>query len=140
MRTTHCFVLALVALAFTAACGGPLRYELRGSPKAPEADAEIVAEINEAARMTKLQITVQHLAPPDRLDEDGEAFVVWARPDSSGEWGRVGALKYDAGERKGELLEASVPESAFDLLVTVEEDASPKSPSSSVVLSQEVHD
>lgn len=138
MRATHGFILAFVALAFTAACG-PLRYELKGSPKAPEADAEIVAEVNEAAKMTKVQITVNHLAPPDRLHEDGKEFVVWARHDSSSEWGRVGALKYDADERKGEFLDASVPEIEFELLVTVEEDASPKSPSSNAVLSQEVN-
>lgn len=132
--------LALVLAAGLVACGGPLHFASHGTPKAPDAEAEIVADVNANESITKINIQAEHLAPPDRLAEEGSAFVVWARKDDGKEWQRVGALKYDADKRKGELTDASVPHTAFDLAVTVETKTAPPTPSPNVVIFQRIED
>lgn len=131
-------VLATAAGALLAACGGPLKYEVKGSAKAPEADAVIVAEVKKDAGMTTITIDAQHLAPPDRLSDGGKAFVVWTKGEKP-KWHRVGALQYKDGDRKAHIEGASVPVTAFDLQVTVESDPSPEKPSDVVVLQQHVN-
>src|SRR5262249_38216864 len=108
-----------------------------GSPKAPDLDASIEAEVKKDTGMTMLKVNAEHLAPPDRLGS-GKHFVLWAK-DEKGKWGRVGALKYDDGDRRGKLDGASVPATSFEVQVTVEKDSAPDSPSSDVVFSQHVN-
>src|SRR4051812_19282768 len=72
-------VLALLASAALTACGGPLHYAPKGTPKAPEADAQVTAEVDEKASMTHLSILAEHLAPPARLQDGASTYVVWTR-------------------------------------------------------------
>jgi hypothetical protein len=139
MMRAKSLMMGLLAGAFAVAlvgCG-PLTYSIKGSPKAPDLDAQIEAAVNKDAAMTQLKIQAEHLAPPDRLGS-GKHFVVWAK-DEKGKWTRVGALKYDDGDRKGKLEGASVPAVSFDLQVTVEKDSSPEGPSSDVIFAQHVN-
>jgi hypothetical protein len=129
---------AAMASALLAGCGGPLKYTIKGTPKAPEIDAQIVADVKSDAAMTTLKINAEHLAPPARFASGGKVFVVWTKGEKP-KWHRVGALKYDEGDRKGSIEGASVPVTAFDLQITVEGDAAPDGPSSDVVLSQHVN-
>jgi len=128
------FALAL------AACGGPLEYAVKGSPRAPDADAKIVAEVNSSTVLTNVSIEAEHLAPPDRLMPGATAFVVWARKDQSSEWQRIGSLAYDPDKRTGSLPQATVPLTSFELIVSAEQQNAPKSPSPHVVLSQKIAD
>lgn len=132
--------VALLLSALLAACGGPLRYAPKGTPKAPETDAHLIAEVDEKGSITHLTITAEHLAPPGRLQEGASTYVVWARKDDSVAWQRVGALDYDEGDRKGSLKAASVPFVTFDVIVSIEKQAAPASPSGDVVLQQRVQD
>jgi hypothetical protein len=129
---------ALVTAAALAGCGGPLKYAVKGTEKAPEVDAQIVADVNRDAAMTSIKVNAEHLAPPDRLASGGKVFVVWTKGDKP-KWHRVGALKYEEGSRKGSIEGASVPVTAFDLQITVEKDPAPDGPSSDVVLKQHVN-
>jgi hypothetical protein len=138
--TLRSSVLIVAASALLVACGGPLKYAPKGTPKAPEMDAHLVAEVDEKASITHLTIVAEHLAPPGRLQDGGSTYVVWTRKNDGAQWQRVGALKYDEGDRKGELMSASVPLTAFDLVVSIEKQASPESPSSDIVLQQRVQD
>jgi hypothetical protein len=128
----------MAASALLAACGGPLKYEIKGGPKAPEVDATLIADVKKDAGMTTITIDAQHLAPPERLGDGGKVFVVWTKGEKP-KWHRVGALQYKEGDRKARIEGASVPVTAFDLQVTVEKDASPDGPSSDVVLQQHVN-
>jgi hypothetical protein len=134
------FVGAICASALLAGCGGPLKYEVRGTPKAADADGKIVANVDKAAAMTKLVIDLAHLAPPERLRSDGKTFVVWVRKSGKDTWQRIGALKYDEGDRTGQIHEASVPLTEFDLVVSVEKEADVESPSGDVIITQRVAD
>ena len=140
IRDRRSSVLVLLASALLAACGGPLRYAPKGTPKAPETDAHLIAAVDEKAHITHITITAEHLAPPGRLQEGGTTYVVWTRKDDSSAWQRVGALEYDEGDRKGSLTEASVPFTTFDLVVSIEKQAAPASPSADIVLQQRVQD
>jgi hypothetical protein len=130
--------LALVLSAVLAGCGGPLRFAPHGTPKAPDAEAVIMADVNQSSAITKLQITTEHLAPPDRLGDGGTTFVVWAKKVDGKEWNRVGALKYDADKRTGTLEDASVPLTSFDLAITVETQPAPSTPSPTIVVFQKI--
>ena len=131
-------VLTLVLCAALAACGGPLKYAPKGTPRAPECDANITADVNKDASITRLVITAEHLAPPGRLQEGGTTYVVWARKADGSQWQRVGAIKYDEGSRKGDLTEASVPLTEFELIISIEKQPAPDAPSGDVVISQKV--
>ena len=133
-------VLALLLCAMLAACGGPLRFAPKGTPKAPEADAEVVADVDQKTSLTRLTVKVEHLAPPDRLQPGGTTFVVWVRKMSGPDYQRVGALAYDADGRKGEIIDASVPLTSFELIVSIEKQPAPDQPSRDVVIMQKVQE
>jgi hypothetical protein len=141
MRGTIMTWAAVAALgAALAGCGGPLNYAIHGSPKSPELDAGVTAEVRKEQVMTALKITAEHLAPPDRLAGGSTTFVVWARGLGDKDvWQRVGAFKYDGGSRKGGLDGASVPLTTFDLSITLERQPAPGSPSNDVLFSQRVN-
>ncbi|AUX20534.1 hypothetical protein SOCEGT47_010060 [Sorangium cellulosum] len=140
MRGHASKVLRLAVVAFAcammAACGGPLRYTPQGIGKAPGADAVVIADINFDAAMTRLDVTAKNLPPPERLDASSTAFVVWARPDGSAPWQRIGALNYDADGRTGKLKDVSVPLTRFELVVSLEKNINPEEPSSEIVFQQ----
>jgi hypothetical protein len=121
-----------------AGCGGPLKYAIHGSPKAPEIDATIVADVNKDGVFTSLKINIDHLAPPDRLGSGGKVFVVWAK-DDKGKWQRVGALKYEGDARKASIEGASAPITAFDMKITVESDPAPEGPSGDTLLGRRIN-
>ena len=121
---TRGFVAFLLCAAM-AACGGPLRYAPHGTQKAPDADAEIVADVNEDSKFTRINIKVEHLAPPSRVLAGATTYVVWARQSDGAPWQRIGALAYDEEKRGGELMEASVPLIGFDLIISAEKESAP---------------
>jgi len=130
---------ALFLPLLLAACGGPLKYSVPSTSRAPGADAKIVADVAPGQGQTRLEMAVANLAPPARVAEKATAYVAWYRKNSSATWSRVGGLAYDEGDRQGKLS-GSVPEIAFDLAVTAEQSDSPASPSPDVILAQRVED
>jgi hypothetical protein len=109
-----------------------------GTEKAVGADAEVIAVVNADQSTTKFDIHAMHLPPPGRIVEGADTFVVWERRDNSQPFIRVGSLKYDPNSREGEMHEATVPETAFQLVITAETGPFPGSPSNSVVFEQVV--
>lgn len=131
---------SLVGFALLAvACGGPLQYQVPSSPKAPGADAKIVADVAEDQGQTRLEMEVTNLAPPNRVNQNAKVFVAWYRKGPSAIWSRIGGLKYDEDDREATLT-GSVPETAFDLSVSAEATEAPASPSADVVIAQRVQD
>jgi hypothetical protein len=128
-----CSVLLLVL----AACGGPLKYQLRGTQISPGADATVVAKVDDGLGKTELEIDAKNLAPPDRLLDDGKVFVVWARKDEKAQWSRLGALETEDEGRSGKGR-FTTSETAFDLVISAEKDAQAASPSGKTVFEQRV--
>ncbi|MBZ5710596.1 hypothetical protein [Nannocystis pusilla] len=98
-------------------------------------DAKIVAKKNKTGTYA-VTLDITNLAPPSRLDAEATAFVVWL---VSGDLPavRAGTLAYDEGDRRGQL-EASSPNAAFTVLITLEKDPTPASPSGKGILSAAV--
>jgi hypothetical protein len=127
--------VCLALLSF--ACGGPLKYQIASTPKAPGADAHLVATVNESQHQTTFELEVKNLPPPDRVAEGATDYVAWSRKNSSATWARLGSLKYESGDRGGSMS-GSVPETAFDFQMSAEKAALAASPSTDVVFSQRV--
>lgn len=130
-------LLSLVVSLLATACSGPLKYSVRGS-RDPGADLNVTAEVNSGSNITVLDLLAVNLAPPDRISTGATSYVVWARRNAEAGWVRLGALDYDAESRKGQLLKASTPEIAFDLMVTAESMGTAASPSPDAVFQQRV--
>lgn len=137
MKSLRYLALTLILTAPLTACGGPLRYEVPSTAKAPGADAKIVADVQEDQHQTQLEVAVENLPPPGRIAEGSSTYVAWYRKDSHAVWARIGAIDFDMDARSGSL-KGSVPEAAFDLEITAEADLSPASPSAHVVFSQHI--
>jgi hypothetical protein len=129
-----CFGLLGVLLA---ACGGPLKYDVVSTPRAPGADAHIVATVNESQHQTQLELTVENLAPPERVASSATTYIVWYRTDSGKQWARVAGLNYDADSRSGEL-KGSVPEIQFEMEISAEDSIEAASPSPHIVFAQTI--
>ncbi len=132
---------ALLGVAFaliTAGCSGAQTYEPRSTALAPDSDATIVANISKEHGQARLTVTIEHLAPPERVTSGGAHYVVWSRQNTSVPWHPVGALVYDEGNRRGELAETTVAALSFDVQITAESHMAPATPSKSVVVSQHV--
>lgn len=127
----------LALLLAVAACGGPLKYQVASTEKAPGADAKIVADVKSEQGLTQVEIDAQHLPPPGRVTEGATTFVVWQRKDASGQWARLGGLEYDEAARTGKWM-GSVPHTAFELVVSAEKQADVGSPSGDTVFKQSV--
>jgi hypothetical protein len=98
-------------------------------------DAEIVVKKNKTGTYA-VTLDVINLPPPSRLDADASAFVVWLVTEGSPAV-RAGTLAYDEGSRRGRL-QATSPNKAFNVLITLEKDASPLSPSGKGILNAAV--
>lgn len=137
MRLNSSIACVLVCLA--AACGGPLKYNPTSTAKAPGAKAELVAEVNQKQNNTRVDLEIEHLAPPAAVQPGTRVYVVWQRKGSDKAWTRIGSLDYDESSRKGHLKAVSVPETAFDLEISAEESTEVASPSGGVVFEQSVN-
>jgi len=138
MKITRQQTLWPVLVLSLFACGVQ-KYELRGNSLAPAADAHITAKINKRQNVTKLEIDATNLTPPDRLVENGSAFVVWTRADSKAAWSRSGALALNDEGRAGRA-ELTVPEEAFDLAISAEDGANVATPSGKTIFERRVQD
>ena len=130
-------VNAALLLVLLSACGGALKYNLKGTQLSPGSDAKLVANVDEGRNVTQLDLRATNLTPADRILEGGTTYVVWQRRDSNTPWARLGALELvDEGRAGAAIL--SVAETAFDLLVSVEQAPTVASPSGKIVFEQRI--
>lgn len=98
-------------------------------------DATIVAKKNKTGTYA-VSLDIINLAPASRLDPEATTFVVWLVSKDAAPV-RAGVLAYDEGDRQG-ALEATSPNSAFNLLVTLEKETSPAGPNGKKILDVKV--
>lgn len=131
---------ALLLLVLATGCSGTLTYQVR-SPIDIQADAKIVARVQEAQHQTQIEVVVTKLAPPERVKPEGTytTYVGWARAGEDVSWSRLGALKYDADDGTGELT-ATTNQTAFDLAISAEASGDAEAPSEAIVFMQRVEE
>jgi hypothetical protein len=127
----------VVGMALLTACGGPLKYEVKGSQLSPGSDARVHAEVDAARHVTEVEVEAKNLTPAERLVDGGNTYVIWARKSADAPWSRVGALALEDDGREGKA-KLTVPETAFDLEISAESSPSVASPSGKIVFEQAV--
>lgn len=124
--------LALTGLTGLASCAAGRTIPLASTPGVPAAAGEVEAKRTDN-RNTEVEVTVEHLAPPERVAKGATTYVVWARPlagDAKPQ--NLGAMSVNA-DREGSLKTKTAHES-FELLITPEKTPTATSPSNDAVL------
>lgn len=117
------------------ACGGHSS-TMNAAPATPAAKANIDAREGENGN-TKLEVEVEHLAPPASVAQDASVYVVWAKPHAGDPTAQnLGALQVDS-DRKGKL-DTVTPLRSFDVLVTPESSSQVTRPTHDPVLTGKV--
>ncbi|MBL9103209.1 MAG: hypothetical protein JNL82_19845 [Myxococcales bacterium] len=125
----HHILLSVLLVSSAAGC----KTTVKSATEAPAlgADATIVAKKNKTG-VYGVSIEVINLAPAPRLDAESTNYVVWLVTKNAPAV-RAGALSYDEDDRRG-VLEATCPSAQFNVMVTLEKDANPASPSGKGIL------
>lgn len=125
-------VSTIALLSAIAACSGAMNLRLTASPEIPAAQstAKITSTDN---GNTKIDLKVEHLAAPGRVNSTASVYVVWVRadhPDARPQ--NIGALRVD-GDLNGEFIGVT-PLKSFDLFVTAESSQAASQPTGNRLL------
>ena len=134
----HCFTLAMLIATGIAAfsCAGSRDLRLTTSPDIPAAEGTARIGTTDNGN-TKIDLTVVHLASPERVAPGTTVYIVWIRGNESGAQPQnLGALRVD-DKLKGSLSTVT-PLRAFDLYVTAEPSQSSTMPTGKTLLSTTV--
>lgn len=102
--------------------------ELRSSDTIPSAQGRLAVKGTEGPNQV-VDLTVQHMAPANRVKSGATAYVVWLRPDAAKEPINMGVLSVDK-DLKGKL-EFKTPFPKFEVFVTAEASPAIQAPSES---------
>ncbi len=128
MRGVHLLVPVL-AICCTAVCEAK-SFHLTASSIVPAARGKV--EIGkDRNKNTKVKLSAQHLAPPDKLAPPKESYVVWLQEKGSDPENQ-GQLKVN--NKLEAKFQTVTPRTNFDIFVTAEPDANGKAPSGPEVL------
>jgi hypothetical protein len=129
--------LAPILLVLAAiSCAGSKTLHLVASPDVPAAQGTLKTDTTSNGN-TRIVLSVDHLASPDRVVAGTTTYVVWVRDvDSGGQIQNLGALRVD--DRLRARMDAVTPLRRFELLVTAEESALATAPTNRALLQARV--
>lgn len=130
MRTaTKIFLAASCALI---ACSGAQTTPLVATQQVPAAEGRVQTR-RTSNQNTDVDVSVEFLAPPNRVAPDATTYVVWAQALGDGSKPQnVGAMRVGA-DRTGSL-KTKTPHQSFDLMVTPEASPTAAEPTNEPVL------
>jgi len=132
---------ALVALTCTLAlaavsCAGSSKLQMTASPDIPAAQSSVKISPTENGN-TQIDLKVEHLALPARVDPAATVYVVWVRGNDTGAQPvNLGALRVD-NDLEGNFTGVT-PLRAFELYVTAETSQAVTIPAGKTLLSTTV--
>jgi hypothetical protein len=134
LQRTHArWLVALCIVA--AACGADGRFVIIGTARAPSTSG--IVEVDDIdGGSTLVNVHLEHLHPPTRLDPGYTGYVVWFEHEGQAPI-RAGTLTYDASARTGDFSGTS-PMQAFVVKITAEREAAPSRPGTHVIAAQAV--
>lgn len=136
MRKLYTLAVALAALVLVG-CSSDSHVRLQGGSQVPAAQGDIKLSTGPNAN-TRIELSVQHLAPPDRVAAGAMVYVVWARPFQQGAMPQnLGALQVN--DKLEGTLATVTPLRNFELLITAEQAATVQQPSGSPILSAPIN-
>lgn len=137
MKTHRFMIVMLIAIGFTAfSCAGPRELRLTSSPDIPAAQGIATISATDDAN-TKIDLTVEHLASPERVAPGTTVYIVWVLGNDTGAQPQsLGALRVN-DDLKGSIS-AMTPLRAFDLYITAEPSQASTVPTGKTLLSTTV--
>ena len=127
IKTLLSSMVIVLALAHCAGSTG----SLRSSSSTPAASGKVKTKVGQNGN-TKIELQVEHLAPPKAVDSEATTYVVWVEDHDSGRVTNLGALQVN-DDLKGKVSTAT-PFTKFDLFITPERDVTSAYPSGQHVL------
>jgi hypothetical protein len=123
-------VLALAGLTVLTSIGSAKKFPLTAAASIPAARGQVdVGHDNNGN--TKVEVKVEHLAPPENLTPPRTAYVVWFK-ERDAEPLNQGLLK--PGKDLKATFRSVTPLKAFDVVITAESDPNAKSTSGSEIM------
>jgi hypothetical protein len=123
--------ISAIASALLLASGCAHRYQVDTEAPNYAAVAKIKVKVNKDENR-EMTLQIDHLAPPHKFAGGYRTYAVWIAVPGHG-ISKVGTLDYTAKKRHGELV-ATSPYPKFEVIVSLEEDASSSQPSQQIVL------
>lgn len=127
--------MAAFILVLASACSSATVYQTETLAPAVGAEVEIRVEPLDSGNYL-VNLSVEHLAPPNRVAEGMTRYVVWIT-GGDGVPRRVGYLDFDDDDRNGQMS-ATTTDNTFTITITAEVDGSVTTPSQSIVAQQEI--
>jgi hypothetical protein len=125
--------LLLAAMFALPVAGCANRYKVDTEPPTYAGKAKIRVKTNRDDNR-EMTMTVEHLAPPSRIDPTYKGYAVWIKVPGHAIT-KAGVLDYNSRRRRGTLT-ATTPHPKFEVLVSLETDLSAPAPSPHVILSK----
>jgi hypothetical protein len=126
---------ALLLVVTAAACAGAPQVRMSVTERMPAAEGTVT--VGEAENdNTALEVSVRHLAPPEKIAPEATTYVVWARASAADRVQNLGALKVNDDLRG--TLKTVTPLRTFDVFITAEASPTAQSPSSDGLLTASV--
>ncbi|EDM75556.1 hypothetical protein PPSIR1_13645 [Plesiocystis pacifica SIR-1] len=134
MRALLPIATSLVLLA-AAGCNKQ-SYKFDTKSPAHAGQGEVVLKVDKKTGNGTIELTVEHLAPPERIDGSMRAYVVWVA-SAGKDPHKLGVLEYKAKKRAGSLS-ATFSDDEMQIIVTLEKDPSVDTPTGVRVVEQDV--
>lgn len=131
LKSLSTLAAVLLAVLFLSACGSP-KATLEATKTNPAALGEVRLEDKDDNGNNVIQIDVDSLSAPSKIDDSLTVYVVWIKPEGGDAYQNFGRLKID-DEQRGKIS-FTTPHKSFDVLVTAEEKVDVKTPSNYIVL------
>jgi hypothetical protein len=129
------FMLVAV-LSVLSGCAGPSQVRLTGSPDIPGAEGVVTVSTSNDGN-TKLDISVKHLAHPEKVEAGASVFMVWVRGLEGGaQAASLGALIVNS-DLSGRM-ETVTPLRSFELFITPESSQTVSAPTGKTLLSARI--
>ena len=116
----HRFMIAMLIVTGLVAwsCAGSNQLRLTTSPDIPGAQSTAKVSTTDNGN-TQIDLIVEHLASPERVDPGATTYVVWVRGnEAEAQSQNLGALKVDDNEEGS--ISATTPLRSFSLYITAE--------------------
>jgi hypothetical protein len=133
MKSNRLAIAILIVTGLAAAsCAGPKEAPMVSNSTIPAAESTVKVDTNENGNTT-FELTVKHLALPQRVDPKATVYVVWLRGrDSAVRAQNMGALKVD--DNLNGSYSGITPLRDFELFVTAEASVTGTSPTGQALL------
>jgi hypothetical protein len=123
--------ILLTALALTSGCATGEERSFSTSPAIPAAEGSVRFSKTKNDNVA-INLTVKHLANPEKLTPPAANYVVWIRANRTAAPQSIGALKVDK-DRSG-VLDTETPMHSFEIFITAEGSGQVMSPSGQPLL------